>query len=345
MAFIPVIKLKQTEIDKLDCILSLCDPQFTIPFIEIISGHSVKNETLYIKSRGKDRPVENDRLLFLCVYNQYSAIKKVNPNAPSGLFYKTIQTPNDYLQKSLELFNVKNAIPTYMIDGIYNDEQSLIAFISHAHSHNKPCCIRLRSTTLWALRCLSVLSKEDWILFDMKTEREDLLIQTKYDEIKSVLNKENTPHMGVLFENYNLDSSYKGEDFYNDSSKTRSMPFRQNVNTSSRKASVCLDGLDGWGDYCGEKNNLTEIGGPSNYHVAFLYRYDDDCFWTFVDDGSIKIFAKTKTYVDGFLKSHSSEYPITNSFFKSFQVGNFSTYWILCLIAYLEQMKAHQYQR
>lgn len=178
-----------------------------------------------------------------------------------------------YKKRTKEISSFKNLIPVVSIkDGFFMPKNELKSFLEDLKSENDQIALRITEEFINTYKELleGVLRSCDFLLFDILEQNPELKFM-EFDELREM----DISAKIVLINSPRKSGINNGEYPEND--------YTDLINNCA-KEKLSEHDFEGYGDYCGLKDQLPSSGGNGKgAAVAFIYDYNNNCFWTYTN--------------------------------------------------------------
>ena len=291
MLYIPIIKLKKTEIIKAQYFNKYLHHENIIPFLEL--RYSL-NEQAKNCNLNDFLQITKLSTFFLGIPHKKSAIRINGSSKEDNYLVQANKNAKAYYEEATNLFVVKNAVPVFYVYSD-NDLIYLNEFISYARDSDRRIGIIATPRLAKSFKDNGVeLSMSDYLFIDLEdksivSQRVNLEEITRNTRCKIILIRENRS----LWTNNTSLEDEKQSPMLND----LSTEFDE---INKRKIRIIIHGF---GDYCGQKNDISTSGGGNKqekYPATALYIKEDKPHYFYTVKSDIPIFdgfadLKTKT--------------------------------------------------
>lgn len=271
-------------------------------------------------------------------YFRYSIEKYgVNINVKgTSLSFKLNDNQDLYFEKLKSLDNYPNMIPVISIKKDYEIAKSnLKELISDLQAKKPTIAIRITDELFDKYDDLiqEFLRESDYLLFDIENQKPE----TKFLELEEIGLDNNNRYKKILI------CATRGP-LLNSRYPEKGVTDLIYTNT---KAEAEAYNFDGFGDYCGLKDDLPTIsGGNKGAAIALFYDAKTEKFYSYVEkDTSLgqKGYKKLVPIIisDAEILDENNNCPVFKSILESYEVGNYGgwcTWKTYCIIRYIDQV-------
>ncbi len=245
MIYVPIIKLKKYEILRAKYVVKYINHQSIIPFLELRYSLSEEKKNSNLKDFIE---VTHLKKYFLGIPHKKTAIKVGDNDGKDNFVVDANKNIQTYFNESLSLFDDKNAIPVFYVYK-EEDKEYIGDFIEYGHSYNRTIGIITTPKIASELKDVD-LSMSDYLLIDLGNEkinsqRLNLEKASRNTKCRIILIRENR---GVNTNNTSIELDEEA-------------PLLSDLSTEFDDAKKIRMVAVGFGDYCGQKNNITTTGG------------------------------------------------------------------------------------